>query len=306
MMEKTVAIKWSLSCLLFLAGCKAVQNEKMPNTVLQKPAFDKQGHRGCRGLMPENTIPAMIHAVQLGVTTLEIDVVVTGDSQLIVSHEAYFHNNITTKPDGTFVTPAEEKSLNIFKMPYAETKSYDVGLKPHPGFPQQQKIPAIKPLLADLIDSVEHYIRDKKLPPVFYNIETKSSPLTDGQFHPAPPAYVDRVVKMVLDKKIEGKSNIQSFDFRILQYLKQKYPSIKTGALIDGSDKRTPEEHIAALGFTPDSYSPHYSLVTPSVVTACRQLSMRLIPWTVNDKATIEKLKGMGVDGIITDYPNLF
>ena len=110
----------------------------------------------------------------------------------------------------------------------------------------------------------------------------------------------------MLDKKIEGKSNIQSFDFRILQYLKQRYPSIKTGALIDGTDKRTPEEHIAALGFTPDSYSPHYSLVTPVVVAACKRLRMRLIPWTVNDKATIEKLKGLGVDGIITDYPNLF
>jgi glycerophosphoryl diester phosphodiesterase len=306
MMEKTVLVKWILSCFLLCAGCKAVQNEKMPNTVLQKPLFDKQGHRGCRGLMPENTIPAMIHAVQMGVNTLELDVVVTADSQLLVSHEPYFHSNITTRPDGSPVTPAEEKSLNIFKMTYAETEGYDVGLKPHPGFPQQQKMAVHKPLLADLIDSVEQYIRDKNLPPVFYNIETKSSPFTDGQYHPAPPAYVDRVVKMILDKKIEGKSNVQSFDFRILQYLKQRYPSIKTGALIDGSDKRTPEEHIAALGFTPDSYSPHYSLVTPSLVAACRQHRMRLVPWTVNDKATIDKLKAMGVDGIITDYPNLF
>lgn len=306
MMKKMFAIKCIFCCLVFLAGCKAVQNEKMQNRELQNPPFDKQGHRGCRGLMPENTIPAMIHAIQLGVNTLEIDVVVTGDSQLIVSHEAFFHHNISTKPDGSLVTAAEEKSLNIFKMPYAETKKYDVGMKLHPGFPQQKKIPAIKPLLADLIDSVELYIRQNNLPPVFYNIETKSSPLTDGLFHPAPPAYVDRVVQMMRDKKIEGKSNIQSFDFRTLQYLKQKYPSIKTGALIDGSDKRTPEEHITALGFTPDSYSPHFSLVTPAVVTACRQHRMRLIPWTVNDKATIEKLKGMGVDGIITDYPNLF
>ncbi len=295
-----------LPFLFFWAGCKAVQNEKMPNTVLQKPLFDKQGHRGCRGLMPENTIPAMIHAIQLGVHTLEIDVVVTGDSQLIVSHEAYFHNNITTKPDGSFVTPAEERSLNIFKMTYPETKRYDVGLKPHPGFPQQKKIPAVKPLLADLIDSVEQYVRDKNLPPVFYNIETKSSPLTDNIFHPAPAAYADRVVNMIKEKKIEGKSNIQSFDFRILQYLKQNHPSIKLGALIDGSDKRTPSEHIAALGFQPDSYSPHYSLVSPFMVNACKQLGMRLIPWTVNDKANIDKLKAMGVDGIITDYPNLF
>ena len=299
-------IKIVFAGLLFSAGCKAVQKERMQQTEMQKPVFDKQGHRGCRGLLPENTIPAMIKAVALGVNTLELDVVVTGDSQLIVSHEAYFHHNITTKPDGSAVTPAEEKSLNLFRMSFAESQQYDVGLKPHPGFPQQQKIKVTKPLLSDLIDSVENYLRQNNLPAVFYNIETKSSPLTDNLFHPAPPAYVDRVVALMRSKRLEEKANIQSFDFRILQYLHRQHPSIKTGVLIEGSDKRPLEAQLTDLGFVPDSYSPHYSLVTPDLINACRHWGMRIIPWTVNDKATIERLKGMGVDGIITDYPNLF
>src|SRR5438270_14072261 len=90
------------------------------------PAFDKEGHRGCRGLMPENTIPAMLHAVQLGVTTLEMDAVITADSQVIISHEPFFNHEITTRPDGSYVKEAEERSLNLYRMTYEEIKKYDV------------------------------------------------------------------------------------------------------------------------------------------------------------------------------------
>src|SRR5580765_2886505 len=105
----------------------------------QKPAFDVEGHRGCRGLMPENTIPAMLKAIDLGVTTLEMDIVITKDSQVIVSHEPFFNHEITTKPDGSFVTEGEEHSLNIYNMSYTETQQFDVGLKTHPRFPEQAK-----------------------------------------------------------------------------------------------------------------------------------------------------------------------
>src|SRR5688500_3464035 len=120
------------------------------NSTKQIPAFDKQGHRGCRGLMPENTIAAMLKAIDLGVTTLETDIAITKDKQPILSHEPFFNHEITTKPDGSFVTEAEEKSLNIYKMDYEQVKSFDVGLKPHPRFPHQQKIKAIKPLLEEM------------------------------------------------------------------------------------------------------------------------------------------------------------
>ncbi|HYO20902.1 MAG TPA: glycerophosphodiester phosphodiesterase family protein, partial [Flavisolibacter sp.] len=107
--------------------------------------FDKQGHRGCRGLMPENTIAAMKKAIDLGVTTLEMDVVITADEKVVLSHEPFFNHEITTKPDGSYVKEAEEKTLNIYQMTYDRVKSFDIGLKPHPRFPQQQKLPAVKP-----------------------------------------------------------------------------------------------------------------------------------------------------------------
>src|SRR6478609_10173263 len=119
-------------------------------------SFALEGHRGCRGLFPENTIPAFLNSVSMAITTLEMDVVITKDKKVVVSHDNYFSHEITTKPNGNTVTQAEEKSLNIYKMTYDEVKKYDVGLKPHPRFPQQQKIAAYKPLLLDVVDSIVH------------------------------------------------------------------------------------------------------------------------------------------------------
>jgi glycerophosphoryl diester phosphodiesterase len=109
-----------------------------------------------------------------------------------------------------------------------------------------------------------------------------------------------------LDKGIGERTIIQSFDFRTLQYLHQKYPSIKTSMLIEGFDKRGLDEQIKALGFVPTIYSPEYSLVNDDLVKRCHQQNIRIVPWTVNDKPTIDKLKKTGVDGVITDYPDLF
>jgi glycerophosphoryl diester phosphodiesterase len=268
------------------------------------PAFDKEAHRGGRGLMPENTIPAMLNAIDLGVTTLEMDAVITKDSQVILSHEPFFSASIATKPDGTPVTVPEERSLNIYQMTYAETQRYDVGKKGNPSFKEQQKMPATKPLLSAVIDAAEAYTKKKKTTPVFYNIETKSNPKTDGQYHPAPEEFVDKLMAVILKKHIEGRVIIQSFDFRTLQVLHTKYPTVKTAALV--ADNRGLEEHLKALGFIPTIYSPVYNLVKPELVEQCHKQQIKILPWTVNDKPTIDKLKAMGVDGIISDYPNLF
>ena len=120
--------------------------------------FDLEGHRGCRGLMPENTIPAMLKAIDLNVNTLEMDVVITADKKVVVSHEPFFSHEITTLPSGDTIEAKDEWQYNIFHMTYDSVKLYDVGLKPHPRFPSQQKMKAVKPLLADLIDAVEAYL----------------------------------------------------------------------------------------------------------------------------------------------------
>jgi glycerophosphoryl diester phosphodiesterase len=269
-------------------------------------AFDKQGHRGCRGLMPENTLPAMIKALDLGVTTLEMDIAITKERLPVLSHEPWFAQEITTKPDGQYIGEREERKFVIYWMTYEQVKTFDVGMKPHPRFPHQQKIKAVKPLLADVIDSAESHAASTGRPLPFYNIETKTNPEFDGVFHPKPEEFVDILMTVIKEKAIEKRIIIQSFDFRTLQYLHQKYPEIKTAMLIEDFDKRDLNDQLSALGFTPSIYSPDYSLVTEKLVKRCHQQNIKVIPWTVNDKTSIEKLKAMGVDGIITDYPNLF
>jgi glycerophosphoryl diester phosphodiesterase len=291
---------------LFLALALGACMLPKPKTARVQPFFDKQGHRGCRGLLPENTIPAMLKAIDLGVTTLEMDAVITADSQVILSHEPFFNHEITTRADGTGVAEAEEQALNIYKMTYAQTQKFDVGLKPHPRFTAQQKMAVTKPLLADVIDRAEAYLKQKRLPPVRYNIETKCKLETDSLFHPEPQAFVRLLVDVIRSKGIESRTIIQSFDIRTLQVVHKQYPGLKTALLIEDYDKRTFAEQLTQLGFTPTIYSPHYNLIDPALIQQCKKASMQLIPWTVNAKKELIRLKAMGVDGIITDYPDLF
>ena len=268
--------------------------------------FDKEGHRGCRGLMPENTIPAMLKAIDLGVTTLEMDVVITKDNKVILSHEPWMEKEITTKPDGSYIeTQAMAMQFNIYTMDYEEVKTYDVGMKPHPRFPNQQKMKVVKPLLRDLIDSVENYINSHHLAKVYYNIETKSLPAGDNKYHPLPADFVELLMAVIKEKKIEDHVIIQSFDFRSLQYLHEKYPAIKTSMLIEDSEEKDFEGQLQSLGFTPDYYSPNQTMVDEKLVKQCHEKGIKIIPWTVNDPKEIKKLKKMGVDGLISDFPNL-
>jgi glycerophosphoryl diester phosphodiesterase len=291
--------------LLLLVGlifaCHA--SKKVSNQLL--PAFDLEGHRGCRGLMPENTIPAMMKALELGVTTLEMDAVITKDKQVILSHEPFFNHEITTGPDGKYITAQDERNLNIFRMTYAQTQTYDVGLKPHPRFPNQRRLKATKPLLREVIDNVEAYHKLNGGSTVFYNIETKTQPITDNTYHPAPDEFVNTLMKVIYAAKISDRVIIQSFDFRTLQVMHKKHPAIKTAALIEDFDKRSLEDHLKTLGFKPTIYSPHYSLVNKELLDKCHDRQIKVIPWTVNEKAEIDKLRTLGVDGIITDYPDL-
>ena len=270
------------------------------------PSFDKQGHRGSRGLMPENTIPAMYKAIDLGVTTLEMDVVISRDKQVVVSHDPYFNADITTPPEGGQLTKKEGSSRLLYSMDYDSIKRYDVGLKPHPNFPRQQKIAVHKPLLSELIRASEAYAKDKGVASLWYNIETKSNPSGDGTKHPAPEEFVDLLVDVIQKEGITDRTVIQSFDPRTLQVVNRKYPHIKTSYLIEATELKSLDGHLKDLGFTPFALSPHFTLVTPQLVKACHEKGMKVIPWTLNTKDQINVAKAAGVDGIITDYPDLF
>lgn len=267
---------------------------------------DLQGHRGCRGLMPENTLDAMIRAVDLGVTTLEMDAVITADGEVVLSHEPFFHHEISTKPDGLPVTAEEERRLNVYRMTYAEVRSFDVGLKPHPRFPQQQKRAAAKPRLCDVIDGVRQHCAQTGKPFPQWNIETKSTPATDGVFHPAPEAFVETLVGVLREKEVEAAAVVQSFDVRTLQVLHRRYPAIRTALLVEEDDHRSPDEQVNRLGFVPTVYSPAHTLVTRHTLERCHQKGILVIPWTVNELADMKRLLALGADGLISDYPNLY
>jgi glycerophosphoryl diester phosphodiesterase len=276
------------------------------NLYSQLKPIDLQGHRGCRGLMPENTIPAMLEAIRLGVNTIELDVVVSKDGQVVVSHEPFMNPEISIPPMESKDQFENGTIFNIYKMTYDEISKWDVGLKKNERFPEQLKITARKPLLIELIDSVESHIVKNQLKPVYYNIETKSNPTTDGVYHPAPKEFVEKLIKILKQTNILEKSIIQSFDKRTIQYLNANYPLVKTSFLIGDKTLNPLNEILSELGFTPTIISPEYKLIDKELINQCHQKGIKVIGWTVNDRIKIKELYDMGIDGIITDYPTMF
>jgi glycerophosphoryl diester phosphodiesterase len=264
--------------------------------------LDIQAHRGGRGIMPENSIPAMINAVKLGVKTLELDCVISKDNQVVVSHDTYMSADFMTKPDGSLISKAEEKNLLIYRMPYDSIRLYDGGTKPHSQFYRQIKIKTYKPLLTELIDSVERYIKLNHLKPVYYNLEIKSAATGDGIEHPNPQAFVKLVMDLLNKKKITQRVTVQSFDIRPLQELHEKYPKQILSYLISNKDSFT--SNIAKLGFTPQVISPNYVQVDSKFVEQAHQAKVQVLPWTVNDEEGMKKMADLNVDGIISDFPD--
>ena len=265
--------------------------------------LDIQGHRGCRGLFPENTLPAFNHALELGVTTLEMDLAITGDHLVIVSHEPFFNHEISLDPEGNIIPKEEQLEHNIYKMPYERVKQYDVGLKAHPRFPSQKKLACYKPLLSSVFDLTKEYCRQHNKPIPYFNIEIKSKEGFDGVYHPPVDTFVNLALQVISEYDFDDKVTIQSFDTRALNYLNKTYPNIRSVYLIE--NKEHIEKNLQKLNFTPDIYSPDYNLIDSNLVENCKQNGMKLIPWTVNDTNSMKKLIHIGVDGIITDYPDL-
>lgn len=283
-----------LFLLLFMTGSAAAQ---------YIPKFDLQGHRGARGLMPENTIPAFLEALNKGVTTLELDVVITKDGKVLVSHEPYMSSEMCLTPSGETISAEESLNYSIYKMTYAETQQFDCGLKPHPRFPEQKKLKATKPLLRNVIVAAEDHIKSYTFYEVDYNIEIKSVKGEEGKFQPSIEEFSEKVFELINQYLPWERVVIQSFDFRVLKYWHKKYPKVRLAALVE--NKLSAEANLKMLGFSPSVYSPDFSLLkSQSTVAALKKKKIRVIPWTVNEPEDMKRLKAWGVDGIITDYPN--
>ncbi|MFD1314917.1 glycerophosphodiester phosphodiesterase [Namhaeicola litoreus] len=264
--------------------------------------IDLQGHRGCRGLMPENTIAAFIKALEIGVTTLEMDIALSKDLQVVVSHEPYFSHNIATDPNGEFITRNTEKQYNLYLLTYEDIVKYDVGLKPHPHFPEQEKIPAVKPLLQQVVEEVESFTKTRQSKKPLYSIEIKRNPKWDGIFHPPVQEFVQLVLEQIKILHIEERTTIQSFDHETLQIIRKLAPEIPLALLVENVG--SVEKNIKKLGFTPEIYSPYYRLVQAKSVRYCKENNLQIIPWTVNKEKDILSMIKLGVDGMISDYPD--
>lgn len=304
-MKKT---KFVLASAIFvsicISSCNTPKQVKMQNPDF--PTFSYEGHRGARGLYPENSIGAMKLAIDLPkVTTLEMDCHITRDKKVVVYHDDSLNPKFVTYKDGQELKDKDIKGI-IYSYTWKELKAFDLGLKGNVDFPEQKKVSTPISLLSDLIDQSEAYAKDKRQSPMFYNIETKSRDGKDHEWHPAPQEFSDLILEVVIEKGIAPRTVIQSFDKRTIQYINKHYPQIKTSYLIDSKNTKSIKELVADLGFTPFIISPHYKIVNADFVKQAHDLGIKVIPWTVNKKDEIAALEALKVDGIISDYPNLF
>ncbi len=300
-----ISIVFPAAVLVSIHFLSCTESLTVNNTRNISTPFDLEGHRGCRGLLPENSIPAMLRAAQLGVNTLEMDVVISKDNKVLLSHEPFLSHEICLTTDGDSIKEEKEKNFNLYKMDYTEIINCDCGTLRHKRFPGQQKIKAYKPLLSEVIDSVEGYLKTNSLPLVQYNIEIKSTPETDFIFHPEPGTYSELLLDVLKEKKLleSGRIIIQSFDVRPLQYLHEKYPGIRLSFLVENTYGH--EKNLELLGFIPEIFSPDFNLITPELIKFGRANNMKIIPWTLNNPEEINKALNSGVNGIITDYPDM-
>lgn len=305
-LKKSVLLISSIFCLNIHLSAYSNESEnfnKLPNHFLYKIKFDVEGHRGARGLLPENTLTAFKKALDLGVTTLEMDTIISKDKKIVISHEPIFSSEICSFPNGKPVTEKDEINLNLYQMNYNEIAKYDCGMRGHPRFKNQKSMKTNKPLFSETIKSIEKYISDKKLSKVLYNIETKSQEKQDNISNPPPKEFASLLYNELKKLNILDRVLIQSFDPRTLQEFKKIDKNIPVALLVENDLSLS--KNLENLGFNPEVYSPDYHLINKELVNDLHKIGVKLIPWTVNTKEEMLKLKSIGVDGIITDYPNI-
>lgn len=281
---------------LTISGCSALKK-----TMKTPVNFDWQGHRGARGLYPENSIEGFLNTLTFPVKTLELDCVVSKDEIVIVSHEPWFSADFCSHPDGRPVLAEEEKDLILYQMNYGKIKRFDTGKRGHPHFTDQQSMATFKPTLKGVLEEVEAFCSKNGRPLPYFNIEMKSRPEWDDDKTPHPGRFAQLIYEVI--QSYQEKICIQSFDVRSLQAINKIDPAITLALLVENREGL--KKNVERLGFTPAIYSPNHLLVTPELVNNTHAQNIKIIPWTVNQVDRMNELIKMGVDGIITDYPNL-
>ena len=291
----------------------------------QKSTFDLQGHRGARGLKPENTLAAFAEALRIGVTTLELDLALTDDDVLVLSHDPELQPHLTRTDDGAWLDGAEPPVIR--ELDLEEVQAFDVGrINPESRyarrFPHQEpvdgaRIPTFEQVLALTVRAGNSEVR--------FNIETKLSP-DKPDVAPDPETFATAVVELVRRHKIASRTMVQSFDWRTLRQVRQLAPEIATACLTVQEDwldniqvgREGPSPWTAGLdiddhdGSVPDLvraascavWSPYWRGLDADAMASARDLGLQVVVWTVNEPEDMRRLIDLGVDGIITDYPN--
>ena len=289
--------------------------------------FDLQGHRGARGLMPENTLPAFARAMEIGVTTLELDTNITKDGVVVITHDSRLNPDITRLANGKWLETPVDRGVSILSLTVDELQNYDVGrIKPGSKYaerhPEQQAVDGTRiPKLADLFAMV----RKSGNARVRFNIETKISPL-ERELTPSPEAFVDALLGVITEEKMASRVRIESFDWRTLKIIQQRAPNIPTVYLsaqqkfLDTINAEGREGSAWTAGLNLREYggsvarmvkaaggavwSPHFGDVDEAKIREAQALGLKVVVWTVNQMKDIERMLAWKVDGIISDYPD--
>ncbi len=278
-------------------GCRVGDTGDGGIRYLAEGSFESQGHRGARGLLPENSIAAAKLALDLGAQAIELDVVVSADQVIIVSHDHYFKSDVCDPKAAGY---GEE--VPLYCLTATQIQNVTCGAKRLPEFAYQRPLPAPKPTLAEFIGACDsHAVHTDRLLP-HYTIEIKSGPGSDGTLTPTPEAFASLVLAQILSSEILARSTVQSFDPRPIRYLslQTERPRLAGLTLLPAS----PQALRSRFGDGLAVYSPNHLGLTKAGIARHHRAGLKVVPWTVNDVTRMRTLRRWGVDGIITDYPD--
>jgi len=289
----TTPIHPALLLMALLSACSPPLRNTQPEV---------HGHRGCRGLLPENSIEGFKKAAELGCDHLELDVVLSADGQVIVSHEPWMNPTICLGPDGDALTEGLGRRLNIHHMTVEEIQRCDCGSVKQERFPEQDILRTVKPTLREVVEAVDEHALLSGVPNPSYNIEIKSDPAWYGTYQPMPTDYVRQVLATIDSLGISERCLIQSFDPAILEAAHVERNDLPLALLVENNDGL--QANLDRLSFKPTTYSPNFKLVDRMLLEDLRRADMELVVWTVNEPGDIQRMIELGVDGIISDYPD--
>lgn len=251
--------------------------------------------------MPENTIPAFLHAMELGCDWIEMDVVITGDGQVLVSHEPWIDARICRDANGGSFSEKAGRDLNIFQLPLSEVRSYFCIPSTVDVQRGMWKEDWHKPTLAEVVHATDRFAHERGSAPVKFNIEIKSEVEWYGIFQPLPVPFAEQVLAEIDMLHIKERCLIQCFDVSVLEAVHASAPEMPVALLVENDEAL--EHHLQRLSFKPGYYSPEFHMVNEELVRTLRAREIGLLAWTANEPEDIRSLIVLGVDGIITDHP---